>query len=222
VTFSLIGTVVAIITTVMRTVGLPGLFALMAVESFGVPPLPSEVILPFAGFLVATGDLPLAPTVAVALAGGLVGAYAAYAVGRWWRHRITGLGVGPIRLRESHLEQMDRWFREHGEATVALARCVPVVRAYISYPAGTAKMDARYFGIYTLLGSVPFTLALVFAGIELGHHWGAVEYTFRYLDLAIYAVLIAAGAYFLTVYLVHRYGARAPSVDGPPPPPPPP
>ncbi|MGD0249305.1 MAG: hypothetical protein ABSB97_00200, partial [Thermoplasmata archaeon] len=91
-TFSLIGSVVDIITTILTTVGLPGLFALMVVESIGIPPIPSEVVLPFTGFLVAEGTFSLGGSLAVALAGGLVGSFTAYAIGRWWRERITGLG----------------------------------------------------------------------------------------------------------------------------------
>jgi membrane protein DedA with SNARE-associated domain len=122
----------------------------------------------------------------------------------------------PFHLEEKHLARMDRWFAVHGEATVALARCVPVVRAYISYPAGTARMDARWFGLYTFLGSLPFTLALVYAGILLGKHWRVVEYDFHFLDYAVYALLIALAVY-VVVRLLERSGGNAPA---PPPTPP--
>lgn len=196
-TISLIGSVVDIITTILSTIGLPGLFALMVFESFGVPPLPSEIILPFAGFLVAAGTLPLGGVIAAALAGGLVGAYAAYAVGRWWRHRITGIGIGSIRLEASHLERMDRFFARRGEATVAIARLIPVVRAYISYPAGTAGMPPARFGLYTLLGATPFTLAFLYAGFVLRSNWTAVSDSFRYIDYAAIALVLLGLAYFL-------------------------
>jgi membrane protein DedA with SNARE-associated domain len=204
VTFSIVGTVVGLIVTILTTVGLAGLFALMTVESFGVPPLPSEVILPFAGFLIATGVFPFVPTVIVALAGGLTGAFIAYAVGRWWRDRIVHVGIGPIRLEERHLARMDRWFALHGEVTVALSRCVPVVRAYISYPAGTAEMPPVRFGVYTLLGSIPFTLALVYAGMVLGSRWNTVEQDLAPLDYAVYAAVVVGLAYLLFVVLRRR------------------
>src|SRR5579863_10543909 len=101
--FSLVGEVVNLVIWVLSTIGLPGLFALMVVESFGLPPIPSEVILPFSGFLIAEGTFPLGPTIAIALAGGLVGSYLGYALGRWGRHRITGLGLGALRIQPSHL-----------------------------------------------------------------------------------------------------------------------
>jgi membrane protein DedA with SNARE-associated domain len=197
VTFSLIGSLVWAITFTLAAVGLPGLLALMAVESFGLPPIPSEVILPFAGFLVADGTLPLDGTILAAVVGGLVGAFAAYAVGRWWRSRLTGMGVGQLRLREEDLARMDRWFAERGEVTVAVARVIPGVRSYISYPAGTARMNPLRFGVYTLIGSLPWTLALLYAGIVLGNHWLVVSQYFAPIDIAIVVGLVAVVLYIV-------------------------
>jgi membrane protein DedA with SNARE-associated domain len=199
VTFSIIGTIVDLVTTVLAVVGLPGLFALMTVESFGIPPLPSEVIIPFAGFLVADGTFPLGGTVAAALAGGLVGSFAAYAIGRWWRHRLAGLGWGYLRIRETDLDRMDAWFARRGEATVALARIIPGVRSYISYPAGTAKMNPVRFGAYTLLGATPWTLGLLYAGYVLRSNWLIVSRYFAPIDLALVVVIVAAGVYLALV-----------------------
>jgi membrane protein DedA with SNARE-associated domain len=209
VTFSLVESVINLVVTVLRAGGLIGLFALMVVESFGLPPLPSEVILPFAGFLVGVGTFPLAPTIVVALGGALVGAYIAYAVGRWWRDRLTRLRIGPLGLEERHLVRMDRWFARRGEVTVAVCRCIPVVRAYISYPAGTARMPPVRFGAYTLAGSIPFTLALLYAGIELGQHWTAVEADLAPLDYVVYAALGVAVVYGLILLARARRVARA-------------
>ena len=167
----------------------------MAVESFGLPPIPSEVILPFTGFLVAEGTFSFGPALAVALAGGLLGSYAAYAVGRWWRDRITGLGIGRLRLEQRHLDRVDRFFARHGEATVGFSRLVPVIRSYISYPAGTAKMEPARFGVYTLLGSVPFTLALIYAGIVLRSNWTVVSSYFSLLDYPLIALVVIVVAY---------------------------
>lgn len=180
----------------LQTVGLPGLLALMAVESFGLPPLPSEVILPFSGFLVADGTFSFAGATLAALIGGLLGSYAGYAVGRWWRHRITGLGVGHLRLELRHLERVDRYFARHGEPTVGLARLVPVIRSYISYPAGTARMGPIRFGVFTLAGSVPFTIALIYAGMVLGLNWRYVSASFVYLDYPLIALVV-----FVVVFL---------------------
>lgn len=226
-TFSLIGTLVNVVTLIYSTIGLPGLFALMVVESFGVPPLPSEVILPFAGFLVADGTFPLDGTIVAAIAGGLLGSYLAYAVGRWWRARITGIGVGQLRIRAAHLERMDAWFARRGEVTVALARVVPVVRSYISYPAGTARMEPARFGFYTLVGSIPWTLALLYAGIALRSNWLVVSRYFEPLDIAFAAIIVAAVAYVVLLavgYLAPGWPPRraprpVPGTGAPPPPP---
>ena len=198
-TFSLFGSLVDAITTVLAVVGLPGLLALMAVESFGIPPIPSEVILPFAGFLVAEGVLPLGGTILVAVVGGLAGAYAAYAVGRWWRSRFAGLGLGYLRIRERDLDRMDAWFARRGEATVALSRLIPGVRSYISYPAGTARMHPLRFGAYTLAGSLPWTLAMLYAGIVLRADWIAISHYFEPIDISIIAGAVAAGVYLALV-----------------------
>jgi len=196
-TFSLIGSVADVIITVLTTVGLPGLFALMVVESFGLPPVPSEIILPFTGFLVAEGTFSLGGALVAALAGGLVGSFAAYAVGRLWRERITRFGLGSLRLEARHLERVDGFFARRGELTVALGRLVPVVRAYISYPAGTARMKPVRFGAYTLVGSIPFTLALVYAGMVLRSNWTAVASYFRYVDYLLVGTVLFVVAYIL-------------------------
>lgn len=198
-TFSIIGTVVDVVTLLFATIGLPGLFALMAVESFGIPPIPSEVILPFAGFLVADGTFSLGGTLIAALAGGLVGSFIAYAVGRWWRSRLAGLGAGYLRIRPEHLDRMDAWFAHRGEITVAVARVLPAVRSYISYPAGTARMDPTRFGLYTLAGSIPWTLGLVYAGIVLRSNWLVVSRYFGPIDIALGALIVIAVVYLVLV-----------------------
>jgi membrane protein DedA with SNARE-associated domain len=197
VTFSILGSVTDLITNVMTTIGIPGLFALMVVESFGIPPIPSEVILPFTGFLVAEGTFSLGWALAAALAGSLVGSFAAYAVGRWWRHRILGLGIGRLRLEPRHLERVDRYFARRGEVTVALSRLLPVIRSYISYPAGTARMEPVRFGVYTLLGAIPFTLALVYAGMVLRSNWDLVRSYFTYLDIPLAALVVVVVVFLL-------------------------
>jgi len=198
--FSFIGSVSDVVIIVLGTIGLPGLLALMAVESFGIPPLPSEVILPFTGFLVAEGTFSWAGAATVAVLGGLLGSYAAYAVGRWWRHRITGLGIGRLRLEPRHLERVDRFFARHGESTVGLARLVPVIRSYISYPAGTARMEPVRFGVYTVLGSIPFTLALIYAGTLLRSNWTAVSSTLAYFNYPLIA-LVLIGVVFIALQI---------------------
>lgn len=209
----IVETVVNLIISIMQAGGLPALVGLMAVESFGIPPLPSEVILPFAGFLVAEGAYPFAGAVAAALVGGILGAYASYAVGRWGRHLLVR-GPRFLRLDPKHLDAMDQWFARRGEGTVLVARLLPVVRSYISYPAGTARMAPSRFGIYTAVGATPFTAAFIYAGFLLGHNWSQIV---PYLQVADYAAvaLIVLGV----IYIAYRWRwKRSPASVEPTPP----
>lgn len=198
VSIPIIETVVSLITTVMTTVGLPALLLLMVVESFGIPPLPSEIILPFAGFLVWSGDYSFGAAVGVAVLGGVLGSYLAYGVGRYGRHLVEGEGW--FKLDPKHLASMDRWFTRRGEATVLVARLLPVVRSYISYPAGTSRMEPVRFGAYTAIGATPFTIALIYAGVVLGKNWSSIVPLFHVLDYAA-----AAGIAVLLVYVALRW-----------------
>lgn len=193
-TFDLIASLVNATTVVMTAIGLPGLFALMAISVFGFSPIPTEVILPFAGFLVVDGAFSFPWAMVAAMAGTMVGAYAGYAVGLWWRDRITGIGIGHLRIAPKHLEQVDRFFAQHGEAAVALFRNVPVIRSYISYPAGTARMEPVRFGVYTFVGSLPYTAAFVVAGMVLKSNWVLLTGYFQFLDIPFLVLVVAVVA----------------------------
>lgn len=199
-TISIVGSLADLVITVMTYIGLPGLFLLMAVESFGIPPLPSEVILPFAGFLVAEGVFGLDATIFAALAGGLTGAFIAYAVGRWGREWLARRTSGPLHFDPKSMARVDDWFARRGEVTVAVTRLVPVIRSYISYPAGFARMKPWKFGVYTLLGSIPFTLAFLYAGIRLQGSWTIIQSYFGALDIVFIALVLAAVVYLLLVF----------------------
>jgi len=189
VSFSLIEALITATTVVLGAIGLPGLFAMMAVSVFGFSPIPTEVILPFAGFLVIDGSFSFAWAMFAAMAGTMVGAYAGYAVGLWWRDRITGIGLGRLRIEAKHLALVDQFFAKHGEAAVALFRMVPVLRSYISYPAGTARMEPVRFGVYTFVGATPYTAAFVLAGMELRSNWVEISSYFQYLDIPFLALV---------------------------------
>lgn len=225
----LIETVVSAITWLMMAGGLAALVALMTVESFGIPPLPSEIILPFAGFLIAEGTFSWPGAFFAALLGGVLGSFVAYAVGRWGRH-LLARPTGRLRLDPKHLALVDDWFRRHGEGTVLVSRMLPIVRSYVSYPAGTARMEPVRFGIYTAIGATPFTLGLLYAGFLLRSNWGILEPYFRIADY-VGAVVIVGGLVYLGLRWrnVIRPGwpprrmrpASAPPPPAPSPPPPP-
>jgi membrane protein DedA with SNARE-associated domain len=195
----IVETIVSVITSVMGRGGLAALFLLMIVASFGIPPLPSEIILPFAGFLIFSGDYGWPGAIAAALGGALVGAFLAYSVGRWGRtflERPTGI----VRLDPKHLRAVDKWFTRHGEGTVILSNMLPLVRGYISYPAGTARMEPIRFGAYTLIGNAPYTIALIYAGYYLGERWTVVQ---SYFHVADYLAIVAIAA--VVVYVALRW-----------------
>jgi membrane protein DedA with SNARE-associated domain len=207
--------VVSAITYVLRLGGYPGLFGLMAVESFGIPPIPSEVILPFTGFLVAMGLMSFGAALATSVAGALVGCFVAYAVGRWGRDWISTRAPPRLRLDPRHLARMDQWFAQHGEGLVAVARLIPLVRAYVSYPAGTAEMNPVKFGVFTFFGGLPFIAGLIYAGTVLRSHWNVLVPYFNYAD---YAIVIGIAAFLVWLFLRwHREYrlARAPPASGP-------
>jgi membrane protein DedA with SNARE-associated domain len=199
VSLPLIETVTALITSAMAAGGLAALFGLMVVESFGIPPLPSEIILPFAGFLVAMGTFTWAGAITAALLGGLVGSLVAYSVGRWGRHWLVRAGTGRLRLSERQLASMDAWFQRHGEMTIIAGRLVPLVRAYISYPAGAAKVPPVRFAVYTLAGSFPFAVGMIYAGYVLRSHWEEILPIFHLLDDVAVVALVG-----VVIYVVLR------------------
>lgn len=206
----IIETVVSVITKVLRVGGYPGLFGLMAVESFGLPPIPSEVILPFAGFLVAMGLMSFGFALAASVTGALLGCFVGYAVGRWGREWVTTRAPARLRLDPRHLARMDAWFAHYGEAMVGVARLIPVVRAYISYPAGTAKMNLFKFGLFSFVGGLPFIAALLYAGVVLRSNWNVLVPYFNYADYAIAAALVVFVGWVLIRWRRDRLVAEPP------------
>ena len=182
----------AVFTTgAISALGYGGVVLLMAIESACIP-LPSEIIMPFAGYLVYRGELEL---VGVAVAGALgcvLGSLAAYVVGaRGGRPAIERWGRWVL-LSPHELELADRWFARWGRQTVFWARLLPVVRTFIALPAGVARMELWPFVWLTFAGSLPWCLALAYAGARLAENWTRVRETLHGADVAV-GVLVAAG-----------------------------
>ncbi len=192
----IIETVVSVVTRILRWAGYPGLFGLMAVDSFGIPPLPGEIILVFAGFLVALGTLSFLGAFTVALAGGVTGAFCAYALGRWGRDWLVNRAPSALRVDPRQLARLDAWFARWGDEVVAVARVIPLARAYISYPAGTAEMPPLKFGFYTTVGAIPLTAGLVYLGEVLGSRWNEIVPYFSYLDDAILVLIVGVAVWW--------------------------
>ncbi|HEY5193544.1 MAG TPA: DedA family protein [Solirubrobacteraceae bacterium] len=188
----------------VRDAGLPGIFALMALSSACIP-IPSEVVMLFAGFAVADPTqsaahhhMTMTGVVLVGLIGTMVGSWLAYAVGRGGRLELLERHGAKLHMGPPQIERADRFFKRYGEQTVLFGRMIPLVRAFVSLPAGVARMPLGRFTLFSLLGTIPWVLALAFAGHALGSDWTSVRKTFEYIDYAI-VLLIVAGVLYAIV-----------------------
>lgn len=195
---------VELVMGIIQAVGFPGIIVLMALESMCIP-IPSEVILTFGGALVSRGSIsffgdPILDTALVGLSGTLGctlgSAISYYAGSRGGRQFICRYGRYLL-INERHLGTADAWFRRYGDAAVLTTRLLPIVRTFISLPAGICRMDFRRFVVLSTLGSLPWCLGLAFLGLYLGENWQAVEGFYRPLEIILVVSLAAAGAWYL-------------------------
>jgi membrane protein DedA with SNARE-associated domain len=184
-------------TDVIDATGLAGVFALMTAESACIP-IPSEAIMLFAGFNVSEGNLTLFGVVVAGVLGNLAGSLIAYAAGYYGRVELLDRNRF-IHINRRHLESADRWFDRHGSATVFFTRMMPIIRTFISLPAGVARMPLQRFILFTVAGSIPWVLMLAIVGREVGDRWDQWRDNLHYVDYAIVAAVVIA-----IVYLVVR------------------
>jgi membrane protein DedA with SNARE-associated domain len=182
---------------VVDAIGLLGVFVLMVLESACIP-VPSEATMLFAGFNVSDGQYSLFAAVAAGVLGNLVGSWIAYAVGYYGRIDVLEKHGKKLHIKKSHLEWADRWFEKHGDATVFFSRMLPIIRTFISLPAGVARMPFWRFSVFTLLGCIPWVLMLTFIGKEAGDNWENWKDSLHYVDYAV-AAAIVIGAIWLFV-----------------------
>lgn len=180
----------------VTTLGYPGIFAAMLVECL-FPPIPSEVVLPLAGFEVDAGDLNFALVVLSATLGSIAGALILYAIGRYGG-RPAVLRYGRVlRVGPEDLARAERWFSRWGDWVVLFSRLVPLVRSVVSVPAGVMRMSVLRFTVLTAIGSLVWNLLLVRAGYQLGANWGEVtglvETYSLVIRVAIALAVVAAG-----------------------------
>jgi membrane protein DedA with SNARE-associated domain len=176
--------------------GLPGVFVLMLLESACIP-VPSEATMLFAGFNVSNGEYSLAAATAAGVLGNLVGSWIAYWVGYAGRVDILEKHGRKLHIKKSHLEWADRWFERHGDATVFFTRMLPIVRTFISLPAGVARMPFWRFSVLTLAGCIPWVLLLTFIGREAGDNWESWKDSLHYVDYAVLAMIVGGVAWLL-------------------------
>jgi len=195
--------IVQVAVDVVDAMGLPGVFVLMLLESACIP-VPSEATMLFAGFNVSRGEYSLLAATAVGSLANLVGSWLAYWLGYLGRVDILEKHGRKLHVKKSQLEWADRWFERHGDATVFFARMVPIVRTFISLPAGVARMPFWRFTIFTIAGCVPWVLMLAFIGREAGDRWDDWKDSLHYVDYAVVAAIAIA-----IVYLIVRARRRS-------------
>jgi membrane protein DedA with SNARE-associated domain len=199
----------------VREAGLPGIFALMALSSACIP-IPSEVVMLFAGFAVADPSqsasqhhMTMVGVILAGLLGTMVGSWIAYGVGRGGRLELLERHGGKVHMGPAQIERADRWFQRYGEPAVLFGRMIPLVRAFVSLPAGIAKMPLGRFTVLSLIGTIPWVIALAFAGHALGGDWTSVRKGFEYVDYVIVALLVIG-----VVYAIVRRRRRGPADEG--------
>lgn len=187
--------IVNVATEFISSVGLPAVFLLMALESACIP-IPSEAIMLFAGFAVSKGELTLVGIVTAGVLGNLVGSWVGYAIGYYGRtdllerHRL-------FHVSEARLQQAEGWFERYGDATVFFSRMLPIVRTFVSVPAGVARMPLWRFSLLSTLGSIPWVLALALLGQSVGDNWESWRHNLGYLDYVVAAAILGGVAWWL-------------------------
>ena len=181
--------------------GYLGIFALMTAESALIP-IPSEIIMPFSGYLVSTGKFNPVFVIIVGSFGNLVGSLVAYIIGiKLGREIILKYGKY-IFLKKSHLDWTESFFKKYGDGSTFVSRLLPAIRTYISLPAGIAKMNLKKFALYTFVGSIIWSTMLTYVGISLGQEWVKIRHYSDYIDgLVIIGIII-----FIIIIIKKRIG----------------
>jgi membrane protein DedA with SNARE-associated domain len=191
---------------VVGDLGLAGIFVLMLLESACIP-VPSEATMLFAGFNVATGHYSLFAAVAFGVLGNLVGSWVAYGIGYFGRVEWLEKHGRKIHVTPEHLAWADRWFQRYGDATVFFTRMLPIIRTFISLPAGVARMPFWRFTALTLLGCIPWVFLLTFIGKQAGASWSDWKNSLHYVDYAMAALIVIGGTWLIV--RARRRRARA-------------
>ena len=202
---SLLGDMSRWATEVMDALGYIGLALLVAIENL-FPPIPSEIILPLAGFNSSVGDMNVFIAILFATIGSVVGALALYYIGYFFgeervRYIVNRWGKW-LGFKESDVDKADEWFDKYGGLAVMMCRVVPIVRSLISIPAGLRKMPMLTFMIYTCIGSLTWNTILIFAGYLLGDNWDHVEEYVGILQYFVIAVVLVIGIWWVWARMI--------------------
>lgn len=186
-----------LITSFLMDWGYAALFVIMVLENMNVP-IPSEIVLGFAGFLVSQDIFSYWPAVMVGTAAGLAGSLGSYWLGSAGGRSVLLRYGRYMHLSESHLIAADSWFQRYGGIAVFTGRLLPGIRTFISLPAGMARYPLPHFIFYTIIGTIPWTMLLVYLGALLGDNWQLLtEYDMEFLAASVLLVLLILGGYWL-------------------------
>ena len=188
------------IMSIISTMGYGGIMLLMAIESACIP-LPSEIIMPFAGFLVSKNEMTLFGIVLAGALGCVLGSIPAYYVGMFGGRPLAERYGKYLLISKKDLDWADNAFAKHGQLIIFLGRMLPAVRTFIAFPAGVARMNMPKFVIYTFIGSFIWCGVLGYAGMKAGEHWEDLKIYFH----QFHYVIIAAGVMFVIWYLRHHF-----------------
>ncbi|AKN33236.1 alkaline phosphatase [Clostridium carboxidivorans P7] len=174
---------------VLDKLGYVGIFAGMALESACIP-IPSEAILPFGGYLSFTGRLNLIAMILIGTIGGTAGSIGAYYLGKLGGRPLVEKYADKLRISKSKIEKSDEYFNKYGEKIVFFSRLLPIIRTFISLPAGISKMEFKKFTIYTFLGSLIWSILLGYVGYKMGENWIMIRSWFHMADIAVVVCII--------------------------------
>jgi membrane protein DedA with SNARE-associated domain len=192
------------VTVTVSSLGYAGIFSLMLLESSSLP-IPSEVILPFAGYLISQGQLNFGVTVLIATLAGVSGSLIDYQIGRKGIDLIAGQRIlGKLIFDRTRLETAEKWFKKYGILAVFLSRLVPAFRTLISFPAGATKMPLPKFVTFTAIGCLAWNTILTYVGVYLGANWRGVASDLHYAIVGVAAAVAAAVLIAIVVFLINR------------------
>lgn len=206
----IIGILSSFIVATISHLGYAGVVLLMAIESACIP-LPSEIIMPFSGYLVSRGEMNLWWVGVAGAVGCVLGSLVAYWVGMYGGRPVIEKYGRYILLSRHDLDLADRWFSKYGEAIVFVSRLLPAVRTFIAFPAGVARMNLTRFVIYTFAGSLPWCIGLAYVGQKLGEQWDkddTLKTWFHRFDFVIGIIVVLAVAWWIWRHIKH---SRVPS-----------
>jgi membrane protein DedA with SNARE-associated domain len=186
------------ITNLIASFGYPGIIFLMTLESACMP-VPSEIVMPFAGFAVQQGRLEFFAAGLAGAVGCLIGSVLSYVVGYYGGRPLLEKFGRYILISRHEIDLAHSWFERYGVATVFIARLLPIVRTFVSLPAGIARMDFKKFALYSFIGSLPWCYALAYAGVVLGENWDLLEKNWIYFD-----ILTIIGVIMFFVYVGYK------------------